>query len=167
MTDTSNELRDKIFTGKQALSNNYIDVAIQAFQEALNAKIPGATSQNSLIGIAQAYLLLALGIKGEQDDDSTSLQMTDALALLPDKVNHTEAYTFFLMDIGKLLPYTTSRDAVTGYTKVSHYLQLAMEKVAINGFSAADAMEWYNNKLIGEFGQDQVEIIELSNCGCY
>ncbi|GAG38287.1 unnamed protein product [marine sediment metagenome] len=73
----------------------------------------------------------------------------------------------FLMEIGKLLPYTTYRDAVTGYTTVSHYLQLAMEKVAINGFSAAEAMEWYNDRLINEFGQDQVEIIELPDCGCY
>jgi len=72
----------------------------------------------------------------------------------------------FLMDIGKILPYTTARDAVTGYTTVSHYLQLAMEKVAINGFSAAEAMEWYNDRLINEFGQDQVEIIELPDCGC-
>ena len=101
MSDSSNELKKKILTGKQALSNNYIDLAIQAFQEALNAQIPESTSQNSLIGIAQAYLLLALGIKGEQEDDSTALQMTDALALLPDKVNQIEAYIFLLMDIGK------------------------------------------------------------------
>ena len=73
----------------------------------------------------------------------------------------------FLMDIGKIFPYTTARDAVTGYTTVSHYLQLAMEKVAINGLSAAEAMEWYHDRLINEFGQDQVEIIELLDCGCY
>jgi len=73
----------------------------------------------------------------------------------------------FLMNIEKLLPYSTSRDAVIGYYKVSHYLQLAMEKVAVNGFSAAETMEWYNNRLIDEFGQDQVEIIELPDCGCY
>ncbi len=71
------------------------------------------------------------------------------------------------MDIGRLFPYTTTRDTVTGYTTVSHYLQLAMEKVAISGLSAAEAMEWYNDRLINEFGQDQVEIIELPFCGCY
>jgi tetratricopeptide (TPR) repeat protein len=101
MSDSSNELKKKILTGKQALSNNYIDLAIQAFQEALNARIPESTSQNSLIGIAQAYLLLALGIKGEQEDDSTAMQMTEALALLPDEVKQLEGYIFLLMDIGK------------------------------------------------------------------
>ena len=101
MSDTSNELEEKILTGKQALSNNYIDLAIQAFQEALNIEIPESSSQNTLIGIAQAYLLLALGIKGEQDDDTTALQMKDALALLPEKVNQIEAYVFLLTDIGK------------------------------------------------------------------
>jgi len=73
----------------------------------------------------------------------------------------------FLMEIGKLLPYTTYRDAVAGYTTVSHYLQQAMEKVAVDGLSAAEAMEWYKNKLIDEFGKDQVETIELPDCGCY
>lgn len=72
----------------------------------------------------------------------------------------------FLMEIGKLLPYTTYRDAVTGYTTVSHYLQQAMEKVAVDGLSAAEAIEWYKNKLIDKFGKDQVEIIELPDCGC-
>jgi len=65
----------------------------------------------------------------------------------------------FLMEIGKLLPYSTYRDAVAGYTTVSHYLQQAMEKVAVDGLSAAEATEWYKNKLIEEFGKDQVEII--------
>ncbi|KPJ55651.1 MAG: hypothetical protein AMJ42_06485 [Deltaproteobacteria bacterium DG_8] len=72
----------------------------------------------------------------------------------------------FLMEIGKLLPYTTYRDAVTGYPTVSHYLQQAIEKVAVDGLSAAEAMEWYKNKLIDKFGKDQVEIIELPDCGC-
>lgn len=65
----------------------------------------------------------------------------------------------FLMEIGKLLPYTTYRDAVAGYTTVSYYLQQAMEKVAVDGLSAAEATEWYKNKLIEEFGKDQVETI--------
>jgi len=73
----------------------------------------------------------------------------------------------FLMEIEKLLPYTTSRDAVAGYTTiVSYYLQQAMEKVAIDCLSAAEAMEWYKNKLIDKFGKDQVEIMELPDCGC-
>ena len=101
MSESSNELKKKILAGKQALSNNYIDLAIQAFQEALNARIPESTSQNSLIGIAQAYLLLALGIKGEQEDDSTAIQMKEALELLPNEVNQLDAYIFLLMDIGK------------------------------------------------------------------
>ncbi len=101
MSESSNELKKKILAGKQALSNNYIDLAIQAFQEALNARIPESTSQNSLIGIAQAYLLLALGIKGEQEDDSTAIQMKEALELLPNEVNQLNAYIFLLMDIGK------------------------------------------------------------------
>jgi hypothetical protein len=65
----------------------------------------------------------------------------------------------FLMEIGKLLPFSTCRDAVAGYTAVSGYLQQAMEKVAIDGVTAAEAMQWYKNKLIEEFGEDQVEII--------
>ncbi|MHA2074964.1 MAG: hypothetical protein ACW97X_10120, partial [Candidatus Hodarchaeales archaeon] len=68
MVDSSDELTKKLLTGRQALSNNYIDLAIQAFQEAVNAGISESTSQNSLIGIAQAYLLLGLGIKGEKED---------------------------------------------------------------------------------------------------
>ena len=33
------------------------------------------------------------------------------------------------------------------------------EKVAVEGTTAAEAMQWYKNKLIEEFGEDQVEII--------
>lgn len=65
----------------------------------------------------------------------------------------------FLMTIGNLLPFSTYRDAVAGYTTVSGYLQQAMEKVAVDGVTAAEAMQWYKNKLIEEFGEDQVEII--------
>jgi len=65
----------------------------------------------------------------------------------------------FLMAIGKILPFSSYRDAVTGYMKVSHYLQQAMEKVAVDGITAAEAMDWYKNKLTEEFGKDQVEII--------
>jgi len=65
----------------------------------------------------------------------------------------------FLMAIGKILPFSSYRDAVTGYMKVSGYLQQAMEKVAVDGITAAEAMDWYNNKLTEEFGKDQVEII--------
>jgi len=65
----------------------------------------------------------------------------------------------FLMAMGKFLPFSTCRDAVAGYTTVSHYLQQAMEKVAVDGVTAAEAMDWYQNKLIEEFGKDQVEII--------
>jgi multiple sugar transport system substrate-binding protein len=66
----------------------------------------------------------------------------------------------FLREIGKLLPYSTYRDAVAGYTTVSYYVQQAMEKVAVDGLSAAEAMEWYKNKLIEEFGKDKVETIK-------
>jgi multiple sugar transport system substrate-binding protein len=65
----------------------------------------------------------------------------------------------FLIEIGKFLPYSTYRDAVAGYTTVSHYVQQAMEKVAVDGLSAAEAMEWYNDRLIEEFGKDKVETI--------
>ncbi|MBE9540827.1 MAG: extracellular solute-binding protein, partial [Proteobacteria bacterium] len=65
----------------------------------------------------------------------------------------------FLREIGNFLPYTTYRDAVAGYTTVSYYVQQAMEKVAVDGLSAAEAMEWYKNKLIEEFGKDKVETI--------
>ncbi len=101
MSDSSNELKKKILTGKQALSNNYIDLAIQAFQEASNTRVTGSTFQNSLIGIAQAYLLLVLGIKGDQEDNSTAIQITKALNLLPDETDQLEAYIFLLIDIGK------------------------------------------------------------------
>ncbi len=67
----------------------------------------------------------------------------------------------FLMEIGKLLPFSTCRDAVAGYTKVSGYLQQAMEKVAVDGVTAAEAMQWYKNKLTEEFGEDQVKIISF------
>ena len=103
MSDSSNGIKEKIFTGKQALSNNYIDLAIQAFQEALNARIPEGSPQNSLNGIAQAYLLLALGTNGAQADRSTAIQITEALNLLPSETNKLEAYIFLLMDIGKEL----------------------------------------------------------------
>ena len=65
----------------------------------------------------------------------------------------------FLMAIGKFLPFSTCRDAVAGYTMVSHYLQQAMEKVAVDGATAAEAMDWYKNKLIEKFGKDQVETV--------
>ncbi len=65
----------------------------------------------------------------------------------------------FLVGIAKLLPYTDYRDALAGYTTVSHLVQQVMEKVAVDGLSAAEAMEWYNNKLIEEFGKDKVETI--------
>ncbi|MHA2246100.1 MAG: hypothetical protein ACXADY_14145 [Candidatus Hodarchaeales archaeon] len=101
MPDSSNIIKEKIFTGKKALSNNSIDLAIQTFQEALNTSIPKDSSQNSLLGIAQAYLLLALGTKGTQEDNSTAILMTEALNLLPSETNKLEAYIFILMDIGK------------------------------------------------------------------
>lgn len=66
----------------------------------------------------------------------------------------------FLVAMGEFLPYTDYRDAVAGYTTVSFYLQQAMEKVAVEGATAAEAMEWYKNKLIEEFGEDRVEVIE-------
>ncbi len=65
----------------------------------------------------------------------------------------------FLMAIGKLLPFSSYRDAVLGYTTVSGYLQQAMEKVAVDGITAAEAMDWYKTKLIEEFGEDQVETV--------
>jgi hypothetical protein len=34
-----------------------------------------------------------------------------------------------------------------------------MERVAVDGLSAAEATEWYKNKLIEEFGKDKVETI--------
>ncbi|MBA7494550.1 hypothetical protein ES702_05126 [subsurface metagenome] len=69
------------------------------------------------------------------------------------------AQSDFLREIGKILPYSGFRDALAGYTKVSYYLQQAMEKVAVDGITAGEAMEWYKNKLIEEFGENQVEII--------
>ncbi len=65
----------------------------------------------------------------------------------------------FLIGIGELLPYTDYRDALAGYTTVSHLIQQVMEKVTVDGLSAAEAMEWYKNKLIEEFGKDKVETI--------
>lgn len=65
----------------------------------------------------------------------------------------------FLLEISQILPYSAFRDATFGYPKVSGYLQQAMEKVAVEGTTASEAMHWYNNKLIEEFGEDQVEII--------
>lgn len=101
MFDSSNAIKEKIFTGKQALANDYIDLANQAFQEALNASIPEGPSQNSLIGIAQVYLLLAQGTKGTQEDKSTATQITEALSLLPPETNKLESYIFLLIDIGE------------------------------------------------------------------
>jgi len=66
----------------------------------------------------------------------------------------------FLVEIGKLLPYSDYRDALAGYATVSRYVQQAMEKVAVDGLTAAEATEWYNNKLIEEFGKDKVETIK-------
>lgn len=124
MSDSSNVIKDKIFTGKQALSNNYIDLAIQAFQEALNASIPEGSSQNSLIGIAQAYLLLALGTKGTQDDKKTVIQITEALNLLPSETNKLEAYIFLLMDIGKgLQKISFFESSSVVYKKTLQYAQ--------------------------------------------
>jgi multiple sugar transport system substrate-binding protein len=82
------------------------------------------------------------------------------LSMRKDSVEVPEyAANEFLMEIGKLLPYSTYRDALAGYTTVSHYVQQAMEKVSVDGLSAAEATEWYKNKLIEEFGEDQVETI--------
>ncbi|GAG51335.1 unnamed protein product, partial [marine sediment metagenome] len=82
------------------------------------------------------------------------------LSMRKDSVEVPEyAANEFLMEIGKLLPYSTYRDALAGYTTVSHYVQQAMEKVSVDGLSAAEATEWYKNKLIEEFGKDQVETI--------
>ena len=66
----------------------------------------------------------------------------------------------FLVEIAKLLPYSDYRDALAGYTTVSRYVQQAMERVAVDGLSAAEATEWYKNKLIEEFGKDKVETIK-------
>jgi tetratricopeptide (TPR) repeat protein len=101
MVDSSDELTKKLLTGRQALSNNYIDLAIQAFQEAVNAGISESTSQNSLIGIAQAYLLLGLGIKGEKEDKAVVIQINKALKLLPDETSQFRTYISLLMDIGE------------------------------------------------------------------
>lgn len=65
----------------------------------------------------------------------------------------------FLVGIAELLPYSDYRDALAGYMTVSVLVQQAMEKVAVDGLSAAEAMEWYKNKLIEEFGKDKVETI--------
>jgi multiple sugar transport system substrate-binding protein len=66
----------------------------------------------------------------------------------------------FLVEIAKLLPYSDYRDALAGYAMVSRYVQQAMERVAVDGLSAAEATEWYKNKLIEEFGKDKVETIK-------
>lgn len=125
MSDASNIIEGKIVAGKQALSNNYIDIAIQAFQEALNVANPEGSSQNSLIGIAQAYLLLASGIKGEKDDKSTVPQITKALDLLPAKPNQIKTFISLLMDIGKeLLRITFFESSGIVYKRALRYAKI-------------------------------------------
>ena len=137
MSDASNIIEGKIVAGKQALSNNYIDIAIQAFQEALNVANPESSSQNSLIGIAQAYLLLASGIKGEKDDKSTVPQIAEALDLLPAETNQIKTYISLLMDIGKELQRITFFES-SGivYKKALKYSQIQGAKGDIATISA-------------------------------
>ncbi len=137
MSDASNIIEGKIVAGKQALSNNYIDIAIQAFQEALNVANPESSSQNSLIGIAQAYLLLASGIKGEKDDKSTVPQITEALDLLPAETNQIKTFISLLMDIGKELQRITFFES-SGivYKKALKYSQIQGAKGDIATISA-------------------------------
>jgi len=125
MSDASNIIEGKIAAGKQALSNNYIDIAIQAFQEALNVANPEGSSQNSLIGIAQAYLLLASGIKGEKDDKNTVPQITEALDLLPAETHQIKIFISLLMDIGKeLLRINFFESSGIVYRKALRYAQI-------------------------------------------
>jgi multiple sugar transport system substrate-binding protein len=66
----------------------------------------------------------------------------------------------YLMETLKLMDYSSYRDTYPGYTKVSFYIQEAMEDVAVEGMSAAEAMERCNLRLIEEFGADKVETIQ-------
>ncbi|MBA3062090.1 MAG: extracellular solute-binding protein [Atribacteria sp.] len=73
-----------------------------------------------------------------------------------------KAYTEseYLMEALKLMNYTTYRDTYPGYTKVSFFVQEATEDVSVEGLSAAEAMENFKSKLIKEFGEDKVEVIQ-------
>lgn len=64
------------------------------------------------------------------------------------------------MEALKLMNYTTYRDTYPGYTKVSFFVQEATEDVSVEGLSAAEAMENFKSKLIKEFGEDKVEVIQ-------
>lgn len=138
MVDSSNEVKEKILTGKQALSNDYIDLAIQAFQEALNVE---GSSHNSLFGIAQAYLLLASGIKGVQDDKNTAIQITEAVNLLPSETDQVKAYISLLIAIGKGLQEISFFESSIAVYKKS--LQYAQTQAAKGDLKTISTISWY------------------------
>ena len=102
-----------------------------------------------------------LRIMNSKENMGKWLGAAGKLSMRKDSVEVAEyAANEFLLEIAKLLPYSDYRDALAGYAMVSRYIQQAMERVAVDGLSAAEATEWYKNKLIEEFGKDKVETIK-------
>ena len=67
----------------------------------------------------------------------------------------------YLVDVLKLMDYTTYRDTYPGYSRVSFYVQEATADVAVEGLTPAEAMERFKEKLIEEFGTENV-----TTCTC-
>ncbi len=62
----------------------------------------------------------------------------------------------YLQSVLEYLNFTDFRDAMPGYSKVSFYIQQATEKIVTEGWTAEQALDWYYDQLVAEFGEDNV-----------
>lgn len=62
----------------------------------------------------------------------------------------------YLVDVLRLMEYTTYRDTYPGYPTVSFYIQEATADVSVEGLSPAEAMASLYQKLVDEFGVENV-----------
>lgn len=96
MTELREELNRIIKRGKQALSDNDLDLAIHSFERA--AQIASEVSLNSIIGISYSYMALAFAKKGHSE---VALEhINTATEFFPITPVNPLAYTSVLLGLG-------------------------------------------------------------------